>query len=128
MRDEINEFAEKMEDVTAHHDAKKGSSWKTCHPEFLIEKLKEEVGEYMLSKNKKELIDIANICWMLYHNKGTFMTPKERFMKQKIPEWLESIGEEHRKGFQTGAENGYRVGHTDGYEEGLRDAKKKRGG
>ncbi len=49
----------------------KGRSWKTDDTDtFLHGKLIEEVGEYLGSKDYKELPDIANICLMLYLRSG----------------------------------------------------------
>jgi len=71
MRKEIKEFAEEMERVMQENDAIKRNSWKNLPISYLEHKLIEEYQEwYLLSNiknNKKELIDIANICMMLWH-------------------------------------------------------------
>jgi len=49
----------------------KKDSWKTCKVEYLEKKLVEEYKEWqditMGCNAKDEVIDIANICMMLYH-------------------------------------------------------------
>lgn len=76
MRPEIREFAEKMEEVMSMNDPKKGESWKTCSIEFLEQKLDEEYSEYRKEGDfisdfcldpEKELVDIANVCMMLWN-------------------------------------------------------------
>jgi len=71
MRKSIKEFAEQMEKVMQMHDRYKKDSWKTCKVEYLEKKLVEEYKEWqditMGCNAKDEVIDIANICMMLYH-------------------------------------------------------------
>ena len=71
MREDLEEFVEEMEKVLSKHDKEKGDSWKTCDKEFLENKLKEEFREWKntaVPLNKGvEVIDIANICMMLWH-------------------------------------------------------------
>ena len=77
MRTEIELFAQAMENTMKKYDKKKGDSWKTCDIRFLKNKLLEEVVEFLdtyhkecpESYDKKELVDIANICMMLYNRK-----------------------------------------------------------
>ena len=69
MRPEIELFAQAMENTMKKHDKKKGDSWKTCDILFLEDKLIKEVEEYLDSRDKKELVDIANMCMMLYNRK-----------------------------------------------------------
>ena len=49
----------------------KGNSWVTCDIGFLEDKLLEEIDEYLSTENhidgKREVIDIANVCMMLYN-------------------------------------------------------------
>jgi len=65
------EFAEEMERTMEEHDEKKGVSWKTCSELFLWDKLDEEWKElnhsYLDELRREELIDITNICMMLWH-------------------------------------------------------------
>lgn len=70
IRSEIMQFAVAMEAVMSMHDAKKGNSWRIAPLEYLIDKLKEEFVEWETTPSKKELIDIANVCMMLFHRRG----------------------------------------------------------
>ena len=65
----LNKFLEEMKHVLESHREKKGDSWKEVSIPFLENKLNKEVKEYFyerLPKAKHELIDIANICFMLW--------------------------------------------------------------
>lgn len=95
-RPEIIEFAEAMEKVMSRNDKEKGDSWKTCDMDFLVNKLKEEIREweedndynerYGLSPaDMEELVDIANVCMMLFQR-----------IKEKITTKKESGGDERR--------------------------------
>ena len=74
--DEISEkmlktFSEAMHDVLQKHFEVKGSSWVSCPPQVLRDKLQEEINEYkehvvMNFSAQSELIDIANVCAMIY--------------------------------------------------------------
>ncbi len=74
MREEIKEFAEAMEIVMQKHDRYKKDSWKECDIGHLENKLIEEYKEWkdgtILCPTKNEVIDIANICMMLFHRYG----------------------------------------------------------
>ena len=70
MRNEILEFAIKMDNIMNIHENKKGDSWKFCDLKFLEDKLDKEYNEWIESKNENELIDIANICMMLFFRKN----------------------------------------------------------
>jgi len=67
MRKEIELFAMAMEATMCRHDKNKGDSWKSCEIDFLKDKLIEEFDEYQSSGNKHELVDIANVCMMLFN-------------------------------------------------------------
>ena len=67
MRDEIKLFAEEMEKIMKEHDSKKGDSWKTCDIDFLVDKLGTEIKEWIDSAKHEELVDISNICMMLWN-------------------------------------------------------------
>lgn len=73
VRDSIREFAIEMEAVMSKHDDRKGNSWKGCEIEYLETKLKTEFEEWkeeMMGRTDKrgdEVIDIANMCMMLWH-------------------------------------------------------------
>ena len=71
MREEIKEFAEAMEQVMQKHDRYKKDSWKDCKLDYLEKKLVEEYKEWKegttLCPAKAEVIDISNICMMLFH-------------------------------------------------------------
>ena len=62
-------FVMAMETTLSRHQKKKGDSWKTCDIEFLENKLIEEFEEYQKTRNKHELVDIANICMFLFNRK-----------------------------------------------------------
>ena len=64
---EIEMFAMAMETTMSRHAKNKGDSWKWCDIDFLKNKLKEEFREYQESGDKHELVDIANICMMLFN-------------------------------------------------------------
>ena len=58
-----------MESTLKRHEKAKGDSWKTCDIKFLENKLEEEYLEWAGNKDKHELVDIANICMMLFNRK-----------------------------------------------------------
>lgn len=66
-------FARTMEAVLQKHDAVKGDTWKFCPVDFLEKKLEEETREYIDApcrvRDPMELVDIANICMMLYNRR-----------------------------------------------------------
>ena len=70
-RKEIKEFAEAMESIMKRHDGTKGDSWKTVSIKHLEECLEREFEEWKSDKKtvigKREVIDVANICMMLFH-------------------------------------------------------------
>ena len=69
VRPEIIDFAEKMETVMREHDEKKGDSWKKCDVKQLDNKLCEEFREWDETNkcSNEELVDIANMCMMLWN-------------------------------------------------------------
>jgi len=68
MRPDILSFAEKMEDAMSRHDIIKADSWKYIDEQYLWNKLYEEFEEAITSQfPADELVDLANICMMLYH-------------------------------------------------------------
>lgn len=69
MRNEIELFAMAMETTMSRHDKEKGNSWKWCDIEFLKDKLLEEFDELQKTGDKHELVDIANVCMMLFNRK-----------------------------------------------------------
>lgn len=53
------------------NENEKGNSWCSCDLQFLLDKLDEEIKEFKdeskpLAK-AEELVDVANMCMMLYH-------------------------------------------------------------
>jgi hypothetical protein len=67
----LNEFAKAMSRTLDENQEKKGDSWNDCDLQFLLNKLDEEIKEFKdelkpLAK-AEELVDVANICMMLYH-------------------------------------------------------------
>jgi hypothetical protein len=69
MEDEINIFTNKMKEKYNEKVISYGHSWKTCDIDFLEQRLIGEFVEYIKSGNPKELLDIANVCWMIYARK-----------------------------------------------------------
>jgi len=78
MRKEIKEFAEEMERVMQENDAKKVDSWKSlpiqCLEDLLLGRFEDyqyatefEEYKFTITGHKRELINIANICMMLWH-------------------------------------------------------------
>lgn len=72
----MEDFKEILELCEKKFDKRKerhGDSWKTCKPEILIAKLREEVNEYFESftveEEIDELTDIINVCLMLAHRR-----------------------------------------------------------
>lgn len=67
----LESFVEQMKLKLNINQEKKGDSWVTCDIKFMEDKLMEEINEYYAEKGDmkraKELVDIANICMMLYH-------------------------------------------------------------
>jgi len=63
-RTSVKLFAIEMEKILQQNDYKGG--WNKCSIAFLRSKLAEEYGEYLISDDHYELVDIANICMMLY--------------------------------------------------------------
>ena len=66
---EIGMLVMAMETTLSRHQKAKGDSWKWCDIEFLENKLHEEYNEWKESGDKHELVDIANICMMLFNRK-----------------------------------------------------------
>ena len=71
IRKEIMDFALVMEKVMRLHDRYKKDSWKECKLSYLEKKLIEEYKEWNDAGKecpaKNEVIDIANVCMMLFH-------------------------------------------------------------
>lgn len=78
MREAVQDFAEAMEKKLAEKDEAYGDSWKTCDINFLHSRLMREVEEFEEDyhgvmvfhedeETTKELVDVANVCMMLYH-------------------------------------------------------------
>ncbi len=65
-------FAKAMDEVLCKNDHKGG--WQDCPKSYLEHRLVEEMGEYfrslesdtLVSKSKKELIDVANFCLFIW--------------------------------------------------------------
>lgn len=66
IRKEIMEFAEEMERVMAEHDNGKGDSWKRIPLSQLDDKLNEEIEEARIDGDKREFVDVANVCMMIW--------------------------------------------------------------
>lgn len=75
IRKEIMRFAQEMEKIMSKHDKIKSDSWNDCSIRYLFDKLEEEWEEASIAffnevdypKTRKELIDLSNICMMLWH-------------------------------------------------------------
>ena len=69
--DGLKAFVDAMKLKLDLNQDRKGDSWATCDIEFLEDKLLGEIKEYLdeskHGKKSRELIDVANICMMLYH-------------------------------------------------------------
>lgn len=70
-QDALNEFVQEMNNKLDENQEEKGDSWNDCDLQFLFDKLDEEIKEFKdepkpLAK-AHELVDVANICMMLYH-------------------------------------------------------------
>ena len=100
-RPEIIEFTKEMERVMSENDKEKGDSWKTCDIEFLVDKLEEEIEEwkegndyrehyalmpYNLDSHKKELVDMANVCMMIWHRLEPLLKGNPLELKKSISE------------------------------------------
>ena len=83
----LDAFVMQMKVVLHRHEKLKGNSWSDCDIQFLENKLKEEFEEYedanRHSAKAEELVDIANICMMLYN--------------RHIEVWAEKAGKFMRK-------------------------------
>ena len=62
-------FAMSMQATMRKHQKKKGDSWKDCDIVYLENKLVEEIEEYQKDYEPHELVDIANMCMMLWNRK-----------------------------------------------------------
>jgi len=96
----LTEFVKKMKSTLDIHQEEKGDSWVNCDIEYLEKKLMDEIGEYEIAERPlhkaEELVDIANMCMMLFHrhldicceNKELRMIRKKReyrnYRKQRI--------------------------------------------
>jgi hypothetical protein len=66
VRVEVAIFARNMEAVLQRHDPIKGDTWRYCDPVFLEKKLVEEFHEWETDRNPYELVDLANLCMMVW--------------------------------------------------------------
>jgi hypothetical protein len=88
----LKEFTEAMKLTLDEHQNKKGDSWNCCDLRFLENKLIEEINEYHEEKKPlakaEELVDIANICMMLYIRHIDIWSDKvKRFLDKKADEF-----------------------------------------
>ena len=71
----VQVFAKAMEEILQDNDYKVGWGEGHCDMAYLEQKLLEEYTEYQRSRNDPigmahlELVDLANICMMLYHRR-----------------------------------------------------------
>jgi len=67
----LEEFIVEMKLKLDMNQTKKGDSWVTCDIGFLQDKLREGMQEYYDAEGSmigaRELVDIANVCMMLFH-------------------------------------------------------------
>lgn len=66
VRPELAAFVQEMERVLRFHDTVKRDSWKSMGYADLRVLLDGEVSEYVNSRKAEELIDVANLCMMLF--------------------------------------------------------------
>lgn len=76
MNKDVEIFASFMDSVLNRNQKEKGDSWKTISIDDLDMKLQEEISEYNQSKDKSELVDIANVCMMLFLRKAEMIWGK----------------------------------------------------
>ena len=87
-RQEISAFAGRMEEIMGVHDKDKGDSWKKMAVYELRHLLQEEFCEWSMSDDiveNDELVDIANVCMMIWINKrkaGRFDREREKRLSQ----------------------------------------------
>jgi hypothetical protein len=66
----FDSFTMKMRNVLEENEKQKGNSWASCDLQFLLDKLDEEVKEFKEANRPmaraEEIVDVANICMMLY--------------------------------------------------------------
>lgn len=70
MRPEITVFAKLMDDVMSEKNLSYGDMWKKESPDVLENWLREELdefGSFFGGKKRKQLVDMAIICMMLYY-------------------------------------------------------------
>jgi len=86
----LKEFFEQMKLKLGLNQERKGDSWVTCDIRFPKGKLREEIAEYYgeegSMKSAQELVDIANVCMMLYHRHAEAwekQVAEKRFCKQE---------------------------------------------
>jgi len=64
-------FVASMKLFIEKHESEKEDSWVRCDIDYLEDNLQHEIYEYNTAKTHdgktKELVDIANMCMMLYH-------------------------------------------------------------
>jgi len=69
----FDSFIEEMRKVLKEHNPTKGNSWRTTSEHILIDNLMEEVHEFEIKDNPdRELIDIANSCYLLWAKRKYF--------------------------------------------------------
>jgi len=63
----LDKFVEEMRSVMRQHDEEKGCSWKEEADHILVDNLFEEIHEFEIKDDPtRELIDIANSCYILW--------------------------------------------------------------
>ena len=67
-----NKYLKKVKDY--------GHTWTDCDLNFLENRLRQEMDEYRSNSDPEELIDIANVCCMLYLRK----TVNDSFNKENL--------------------------------------------
>ena len=68
MRKELEQFAKAMELKLCEKDPEYGDSWKTMPVGELLDRLRMEIEEFHFNpEDKSELIDIANVCMMIWY-------------------------------------------------------------
>jgi len=63
----LDQFVEEMKKVMMEHDLEKGSRWRSQPEHILVDNLFEEIREFEIKDDPdRELIDIANSCYILW--------------------------------------------------------------
>ena len=69
----FDSFIEEMRQVLKYHNATKGNEWRNTPENILVDNLMQEIHEFEIKNDPdKELIDIANCCYLLWAKRKFF--------------------------------------------------------